>query len=279
MRLVVTIICLFIIAQVLGIYTGSVILRDMSRNPYVNGLIVTGNSDEPLNAVFFIVYVLFGAAIMIILIRIFKLQLAIFKVMEFALISTSSSIVFYSFLRLALGFEISTISAIIMGLAFSTAKLFRPEMKNSAAVLATAGVGVIFGVSLGMLPAVLFLIMLAVYDYLSVFMTKHMVELADFVIKKDLAFTITAKGPPARMGEEEKRIDLGTGDMIAPIMMEVSALAFNPVAAAFVFAGSVISMSAFLIIVSKRKVVLPALPPVVAGMIIALLIGFLIKAY
>jgi presenilin-like A22 family membrane protease len=178
-----------------------------------------------------------------------------------------------------LGYDVSTMVAIVMGLAFSGLKQLRPGFKNAAAIMATAGVGVIFGVSLGILPLIIFLVFLSVYDYLSVFMTKHMVELANFVVKKDLAFTVTARAPPPRKGMKEQRIDLGTGDMIAPVMLEVSALSISPVATAFVFVGAVVSLGLFLTLVWKSKMVLPALPPIVFGMIISLLLGFLIGLY
>ena len=208
-----------------------------------------------------------------------ELDVVVFRVLEFVMIATSSSIVFYAFLRLALGYGDSTMMGIILGLAFAAAKGLRPSLKNAAAILATAGVGVVFGISLGLFPVVLFLILLSIYDYLSVFTTKHMVEMANFVVQKDLAFTVTARGPPPAPGEREQRVDLGTGDMVAPIMLEVSAMTFNPVATVFAFAGAVISLWLFLFYVWKKKMVLPALPPIVLGMLTALLIGFLVHAY
>ena len=279
MKLITTILVFFISAQLLGIFTGITIVLDLTKNPYVNGLVMTGNVNNPLNAVFFIIYMLLGAVVMIILMRVFRLRIMAFRLLEFVMIATTSSIVFYAFLRLALGYGESTALGIVLGLAFSAAKIIRPSLKNAAAILATAGVGVIFGISLGLFPVVLFLILLAIYDYLSVFSTKHMVEMANFVVQRDLAFTVTAKGPPAAPGQKEQRVDLGTGDMIAPIMMEVSALAFNPVAAAFVFVGAVVSLAIFLQYVWKKKMVLPALPPIVLGMFVALMIGFLVGAY
>lgn len=279
MRMILAILLFFTMAQVLGVYTGIRVLLDMADNPYVSGLVVTTDTNEPLNAVLFLAYVLAGAAVMIVLIRVFGLHLIVFRLMEFVLIATSSSIVFYAFLRLAFGYEASMLLGIGMGLAFSGTKVFLPALKNPAAILATAGVGVVFGVSLGILPVIIFLILLSIYDYLSVFATKHMVELADFVVKKDLAFTVTARAPPPRPGAPERRIDLGTGDLIAPIMMEVSALTFNPAATVFVFAGAVVSMGLFLFLVSKKRMVLPALPPIVLGMIVFLLLGFLLGAY
>jgi presenilin-like A22 family membrane protease len=279
MKLITAILAFFIIAQLLGMFTGVTILLDLAKNPFVTSLVVTGNVDNPLNAVFFIVYMVAGAAVMIVLMRVFKLHFLVFRVLEFVMIATSSSIVFYAFLRLVLGYEDSTMLGIIMGLAFSAAKSFRPSLKNAAAILATAGVGVIFGISLGLFPVVLFLILLSIYDYLSVFSTKHMVEMANFVVERNLAFTVTAKAPPAAPGQKEQRVDLGTGDMVAPIMLEVSALTFSPVAAAFVFVGAVASLALFLNYVWKKKMILPALPPIVLGMLVFLAIGFLLGFY
>lgn len=279
MRLIAWMLVFFIMAQVLGIFTGLTILSDINQNPYVEELVITSDAEEPSNALFFIAYILFGALFMITMIRLLGKVPLIFVLMEFMLIATSSSIVFYAFLRLVLGYDISTLVAIVMGLAFSGLKQLRPGLKNAAAIFATAGVGVIFGVSLGILPLIIFLVFLSVYDYLSVFMTKHMVELANFVVKKNLAFTVTAKAPPPKKGMKEQRIDLGTGDMIAPIMLEVSALSISPVATAFVFVGAVASLGLFLALVWRSKMVLPALPPIVFGMIISLLIGFLAGLY
>ena len=270
---------MFILAQILGVFVGSMIIKDLTANPYVSGLVVTTDANDLGNAAFFIGYILFGAVFMIILIRYFKSLGIIFQLMEFVLISTSSSIVFYAFLRLFLSYAESTIIAIIIALAFSGSRLFFPQMKNAAAIFATAGVGTIFGISMGILPLLIFLILLSVYDFLSVFATKHMVEMAEFIVKKDMAFTVTARAPPTKPGEKEQRIDLGTGDMIAPIMMEVSALTFSPMASLCVFIGAVVSMGLFLTLVFRKKMVLPALPPIVLGMIVGLLAGFLLGLY
>jgi presenilin-like A22 family membrane protease len=279
MRLIANMLLLFVCAQMFGIFVGSVIIKDMNSNPYVAGLVVTTNVNDVGNALFFIVYILLGATVMILLIRHLKHLGLLFRLMEFVLISTSSSIVFYAFFRLALGFGESMLLGIIFALAFSASRFFIPSFKNLAAMFATAGVGTIFGISMGLLPLLIFIVLLSIYDFLSVFMTRHMVEMAEFIVKKDMAFTITARAPPPKPGEREQRIDLGTGDMIAPIMMEVSAMMFNPMATVFIFVGAVVSMAAFLTLVWKKKMVLPALPPIVLGMIVGLLTGFLLGFY
>ncbi len=279
MKLIGTILAFFMIAQILGIFTGFIVLTDLYRNPYVSFLVITTDSEQPVNALLFVLYILFGAVLMMVLVKFFSHHFFIFRILEFMLIAAASSIVFYAFLRLTSGYTISTFGGIILGLLFSTTKLAMHSLKNAAAIFATAGVGVVFGISLGIVPLIFFLIFLSIYDYISVFATKHMVELADFVVEKDLAFTVTAKELPVRPGAREKRIDLGTGDLIAPIMLEVSALSFSVAAAGLVFLGAMVSMSIFLALVWKKRTVLPALPPIVLGMVSGLLAGFILGFY
>lgn len=279
MKMIGTILAFFMIAQVLGIFTGFIVLTDLYRNPYVSFLVITADSEQPVNALLFVLYILFGAVLMMVLVKFFSHHFFIFRILEFVLIAAASSIVFYAFLRLTAGYTISTFGGILLGLLFSTTKLAMHSLKNAAAIFATAGVGVVFGISLGIVPLIFFLIFLSIYDYISVFATKHMVELADFVVEKDLAFTVTAKTPPVRPGAKEKRIDLGTGDLIAPIMLEVSALSFSVAAAGLVFLGAMVSMSIFLALVWKKRTVLPALPPIVLGMVSGLLAGFILGFY
>ncbi len=273
MKLVYTLLLFFLLAQVIGIFTGYAILRDMNSNPFVTSMVVTTNSQSPMTAVVFILYTLIGAALIIFIIRVLKVSLVLFRGMEFIIIATASSIVFYAVFRVLLGYEASTIGAIVAGIAFAIAKIILPQLKNPAAIMATAGVGVIFGISMGIVPVLIFLVLLSIYDFLSVFLTKHMVEMANYIISKDLAFTVTARAPATETGEV-RRIDLGTGDLIAPVMMEVSILQFSPVAALFVMAGSFVAMALFLTLVWRKKLVLPALPPIVLGMLAGLLLWY-----
>jgi presenilin-like A22 family membrane protease len=276
MKIIIRLVVLFILAQLIGLLAGVVVFSDMSENPYVESLMVTTDSEDPANAFFFIGYIIAGAVLMIIMIRFMKVPI-IFQIMEFFLISGASSIVFYSFLRLFLGFAESMAGGVVLGLLLSLLRLRFPGLKNIAVVFATAGVGVVFGVSLGLIPLVLLLILLSVYDFAAVFLTKHMVELADFIVKKDLAFTITSK---ERISEkEEQRLDLGSGDMIAPVMLEVSTLTLSPVATIMTFLGATISMGIFLIFVWEKKMVLPALPPIVGGMLLFLFAGMILGLY
>ncbi|MFC7115005.1 presenilin family intramembrane aspartyl protease PSH [Natronoarchaeum sp. GCM10025703] len=68
--------------------------------------------------------------------------------------------------------------AVILGL------VYHPEwyVIDAAGVLMGAGAAGMFGISFGLLPAIVFLAVLAVYDAISVYKTEHMLTLADGVM-------------------------------------------------------------------------------------------------
>lgn len=271
MNAMLKIILIFLIAQLLGIYCGYVLFLDMTANPYVSSFVISTNSEDVLNVFWLGTYIIIGAALMFLFIK-FRPHNMFFVIMEFFLISVASSIAIYSLLRLFFGYEISMIFGILLAMGLAAAKNFFPQLKNLAVVLATAGVGVTFGVSFSPIIVMLFLVIVSIYDYLAVFITKHMIDLATFVIKKDLAFTVTAK---EIVEGKERRIDIGSGDFIMPIMFEVSVIPLGFNAVLSVFIGALVACAIFIYLAWQKKIILPAIPPLVLGMFIAFLASLL----
>jgi presenilin-like A22 family membrane protease len=130
---------------------------------------------------------------------------------------------------------------IIIALAvFSTLLLYKyPEwyVIDALGILIGAGVASIFGVSLDILPVVILLLLLAVYDAISVYKTKHMITLAEGVIdlKTPILFVIPKRRDYSFMkegigklqdGGERAAFIIGMGDMIMPSILVVSANVF-----------------------------------------------------
>jgi len=195
------------------------------------------------------------------------------------------------FFAIALSLGVDFLSALalgtVLGILLAAAKFIWQSVKNTAAIISSAGVGAIFGFSLGFLPATIFVILLSIYDYVAVFKTRHMVEMARELSTRQLSFAVTAKNVPARKpkesvevyveraNQEGERLDLGTGDLSVPAMMSVSAYTLGPnglIYSLAVAAGSTIALYALLKFVSKEKVFLPALPPICLGGMLALLL-------
>lgn len=263
MRLYVKLLLMFIVTQLLGIYTGTYLLEDIKTNEYAHTLMMVEAGDSAI--IYFVLAVLSGAVLFLILSR---LHIALlFTLLEMAVVSTTTSIFLYSLLKPALADTLdSMVIAILLALIFALLKQLFHSLKNLAAVTSSAGAGAVFGFTFGFMNAVIFLIILAVYDYISVYKTKHMIQMANEIVDRDMAFTISSQKrlPTGKLS----RLDLGTGDISLPIMAEVSAYAISPVLSAFVLGGAVVGTLFVLYVAWKHKTVLPALPPITTGILI-----------
>ncbi|MDD4652150.1 MAG: presenilin family intramembrane aspartyl protease [Methanothrix sp.] len=105
-------------------------------------------------------------------------------------------------------------------------------------ILVCAGIGTIYGISMNIPTAIFFLIVMAVYDIISVYKTRHMELLAQAMvsIKAPLIFVLPGlsnrsagkNNNSAQSGEGKMNypLFLGLGDAIIPTMLVVSA--YNP---------------------------------------------------
>ena len=164
---------------------------------------------------------------------------------------------------------------------------------DTLGIILCAGVASIFGIAVGIIPALVLLILLAVYDAISVYRTKHMITLAEgvlslkapilFVIPKRRDYSFVKEGLAIRdeQGQPKERgaFVIGMGDMIMPTILVVSANVFIRVAgwpvsppAIGAVAGSLVGLAILLSFVKQGKPQ-AGLPPLNAGTITGFLIG------
>jgi presenilin-like A22 family membrane protease len=184
---------------------------------------------------------------------------------------------------------------VIVLAALATILLYKyPEwyVIDGLGILIGAGVAAIFGASLEVWPVIILLVLLAVYDAISVYKTKHMITLAEGVIelktpilfvipkRRDYSFIKEGIGKLADGGERAAFI-IGMGDMIMPSILVVSANVFLkgaklagvinlPALGAIV--GSVAGMGVLLYFVMSGKPQ-AGLPPLNGGTILGFLAG------
>ncbi|MDD5317283.1 MAG: presenilin family intramembrane aspartyl protease [Candidatus ainarchaeum sp.] len=267
---------LFLAAQLLGIFAGAALVQSALAYPVeFEGLNVApgGESGSALSSLLFLAYIVAGAVAMIIVLRFYK-GVLLFRLVEAFMLLGASGILFFVLFGW-FGVPHFELLALACALGVAAAKFFVPDLKNFAAVLASAGVGAVFGFSLDFFPAAVFVVGLSVYDYLSVFWTRHMVYMARELGSKNLSFSVSATSMEAP-GEGGKPVrttlELGTGDLVVPILLSVSAykLAFSPVDAFAVTFGSLTGLCIVLWYVSSRRTFLPALPPITFCALLAL---------
>lgn len=139
--------------------------------------------------------------------------------------------------------ELSFAFAALMASGFTYMLVVNPEwyVVNFVGILVGAGVASILGISLWILPMLILLIALAIYDAISVYKTKHMISLADAVTEQHLPVLMVfpkdegysfkeQKGIKADLdsGKEREAMFIGLGDIVIPGALVVSAFANLP---------------------------------------------------
>ncbi|HYC20734.1 MAG TPA: presenilin family intramembrane aspartyl protease PSH, partial [Candidatus Bathyarchaeia archaeon] len=109
-------------------------------------------------------------------------------------------------------------------------------------ILIGAGAAAIFGISFAVLPALVLLVALAIYDFISVYETKHMVSLAAgvvdlnlpvlFVLPRNRGYSHVKWSQEASEASGEEKLEkreaffMGLGDAVIPTVLVISANTF-----------------------------------------------------
>lgn len=152
--------------------------------------------------------------------------------------------IFYVILLVAVLFD-SGILSVIVSLGLTAVLVYyllrKPEwyVIDATGILVAVGVIGILGISLNILPVLILLIVLAAYDAISVYGTKHMVALADgvtemklpilLVIPKRRGYSYLRQRPLRQQleeGGEREAMFMGLGDVIIPGILVSSAFYF-----------------------------------------------------
>ncbi len=197
------------------------------------------------NALFYFILILALTAFVLFLVR--KRREGVLKYVILGAITITMLFVFSVPVALAFGFLpepwaslAATQGTLLLSLGLAYALLKYPEwwVVDATGFAVAAGVTAIIGISFGILPALVFLIGLAIYDAVAVYRTKHMIALADavtglrlpilLVIPKSLPYPFrTQPGLQETIdaGEERAAMFMGLGDIIIPGILVVSAFA------------------------------------------------------
>jgi len=275
----------------LAVEIGAVLL---SLPVQASGIVAFENPEDLANPVWFIGILLVFTAFLLLLIK-YDMKRVIAAVIGISIFLT------FCYIFAAVTFATIGETDAAMVIAFilailATILLYKfPEwyVIDGLGILIGAGVAAIFGASLEILPVIILLVLLAAYDAISVYKTKHMITLAEGVIdqktpilfvipkRKDYSFIKEGIGKLADGGERAAFI-IGMGDMIMPAILVVSANVFLkgsrlgglinfPALGAIL--GSVAGLVVLLYFVMSGKPQ-AGLPPICGGTILGFLIGW-----
>jgi len=195
--------------------------------------------------------------------------------------------------------DVLLVGTVALSAAMITIKNLLPRTRNYVTIVVAAGVGLIWGYNFSFSTTYIIFIAFAVYDIVAVFITKHMVVMANAMMDKNLTFLVKvgdlqalpeaqASGNKGYIKEMDRlaRSDtmyrdirrsgmvpvpvgnaLGTGDIILPLALAVSAytVSLNFVLSFFVIFGALLGFVTLFYLLKKMRRVLPALPSLLFG--------------
>ena len=199
------------------------------------GMAVFENPDDPSNIMFFfLILIVFTVAILLIA-KFWKKQ----AIRGIILVSTGYTIfyVIYPLLVFALGVW-SLLFSLIIAFILLITLVKHPEwyIIDISGIILGAGIIAILGISLNIPLTISLLLILAIYDAISVYKTKHMIDLADIIIDlklpviliipKTIKYSLIkeTKGLKEKLEDEEERsaFFIGLGDVIFPGLLVTS---------------------------------------------------------
>lgn len=258
----------------------------------VSGMQAFEDPTQVSNSIYYIGLILVFTLFILIAIK-KEMKWVISLLIYFAIIST----LYYVFLSLlnlypSLYGSPATIASILISSGVTVVLYKYPEwyVVDLVGICIAGGVSALMGISLSVIPVVVLLVLLAIYDAISVYKTKHMITMAEgimdlklpilFVIPKHLHYSFLHESFKA--GEKREAYFMGLGDAVMPTLLVVSASAFMhsdggisyPVLGAML--GTLAGYAVLYILVMKGKPQ-AGLPFLNSGVILGFFIGVLLS--
>ena len=190
--------------------------------------------------------------------------------------------------------NVTLVAAFVLAVLAAAALYKYPEwyVIDTLGIIICAGTAAIFGISFEIMPIIILLVLLAVYDAISVYKTKHMLTLAESIIRtkapilvvvpKTRNYSYIREGLEINKEKSERgAFMMGMGDLIMPTILVVSAYIFLDAPAIFAgvslpvitaIAGSLCGLAVLLYYVAKGKPQ-AGLPTLNGGVILGFLVG------
>ncbi|WP_338728621.1 presenilin family intramembrane aspartyl protease PSH [Haladaptatus sp. DJG-WS-42] len=221
------------------------------------------NPDDPTNSLVYLAAILVATGVMLLA---FKLDLT--WVIRGLIVFSSSLVSLYVFtilippvVTMTIGGSVVNVLPFVAAGLLGILLLAHPEwyVIDAVGIVMGAGAAGLFGISFGLLPAIVLLSALAIYDAISVYGTEHMLTLAEgvmdikvpviLIIPLTLSYSFLAEGAGDGVTEDEEdgveadaeereepaeddgsrdAFFIGLGDAVMPTVMVASAAVFAP---------------------------------------------------
>jgi len=276
-----------------GLFVIIHLLSMLITKPFeATGLEVFEDPNDWGNLLVFFVIMLAVTVTILLIAKFWKKQFI--QVIILGSIGYTSFFVFYVLLSLVVNGTLALLLSFIAAAILVVALIKYPEWYVIDLCGIIVGVGSIglFGISLSVFLVIILLIGLAIYDAISVYKTKHMIDLADavmdlklpvmLVVPKTRKYSILAetKGLKEKLEEKEEReaFFLGLGDIVMPGILVTSSFYSIPdnglLIALSVMVGTLLGFAVLMSVVIKGKPQ-AGLPYLCTGAIL----GYVVSSY
>jgi presenilin-like A22 family membrane protease len=274
---------LFVLTQVLGIFVATRLLKVLE---------LTEMKPQPVSffdiLIYFLIIILFSLAVLKISKKGSGIMLQIFFVLAI-----------FSGLDIFFGTVLGEPGATILAVALIVFRFSKPTVliHNLVIVGGLAGIGGMLGLTLLPRDVIILLIILAIYDVIAVYKTKHMVKMAKEMIQKRVILGIIVpekimgfrasmmdvehdKIPARRIfkpGQRVRFMILGGGDLALPLLLIASVVRQNILHSIIILIFSLFGLLAMnLIFIRLKSRPMPALPPLAFFSILGYLVSLLV---
>ena len=314
-RQLLQILAMFMVVQFFGLLLATQVFTGVTFEQIQGAQTVSST----FSALFFIAYIVVLSVVLLIIFKVYKGD-KLFLMLDAAIVLVASFMVFIVCISALQGSAFAglfgttpnyvVVAAIVLAALLVVAKYKIPRLRNITAMIASVGVGLVIGVSFSFLAAMVFMVILAVYDFIAVFITKHMVALGNIAMEKNLSFMISVNEieavPVSSLTAKERseyaksrkdmqkhggnmqklvgegmapisaRMALGTGDLAMPLMLAIAAykVNLNFTLSFVIIIGAIFGLIITMLILRRYKRALPAIPPILFGIAVALLAYF-----
>ncbi len=263
---------IFVFVQIIGLFVANYYIQ----NNLVSG-IISDNPNDLINVVFIVGYMICFTIFLLVFKKIFK-RTKLLEILEVIVFFSSLSVVFFIILPEFGAYCLAIYLLIIKAILSKYSNISR-WYNNFILALSLAGAGAILGLSLGIIPVMVLITILAIYDLIAVFYTKHMLSLANLFIEKKVSFIfeIPTKKRLFRLGGGDIAIPLLVSSSLFNILIVKYSLFTSLIPIILIWFASIIGLIWTFYILNTGKVkALPALPPQVCLMLIILVLSYFI---
>ncbi|MBI5229490.1 hypothetical protein HY991_05235 [Candidatus Micrarchaeota archaeon] len=263
----------FVGVQLLGLFVGWNFIQLAGM-----GLVPTifENPADLFNAVKLFAYIIFSVILLFAVLYFYKGK-RLFLVLELLIIFASVQLFFIILLpewTPAPDLAVSVPAILAVALRWKY-----PQTKTAFLLFSSAIVGPYIGAAFDVTspdfvvgPAILAVLIFALYDVIAVFVTKHMVTLARELEKREAAFAVF-------FSRDKESVQLGTGDLVLPAILITSSLKLSLFHSLFALAGAAFGLIFMIYLLEKKRGYYPALPPIILFSLIFLAVYQLLELF